>query len=149
MVSDIIIKKISQKDREYWENLWASYLHFYGTKRSKEIFCTTFSRLIDNDYTDCEGYIAYMNGKAAGIVHCLYHIHLWQEEKTCYLQDLFVDEHFRNKGIARKLIEKIYIKADAKKIKGVYWMTQNFNINAQKLYDKIGVKTSFIKYTRP
>lgn len=31
----------------------------------------------------------------------------------------------------------------------VYWPTQDFNIEARKLYDRIGTLTHFIIYARP
>ena len=144
----ILIHCLKHEHKEAWSELWRQYLAFYQTKRDKELFDLTFSRLID-ERTECEGYIAYMDGKAVGIAHCIYHLHLWQKEKTCYLQDLFVDENGRNHGVASKLMAHVYETADDKKAEGVYWMTQEFNITAQHLYDKIGVKTPFIKYKRP
>ena len=30
----------------------------------------------------------------------------------------------------------------------VYWLTQDFNHTARQLYDRIGTKSPFIKYTR-
>ncbi|MEG9861872.1 MAG: GNAT family N-acetyltransferase [Parvularculales bacterium] len=148
VTGDISIRKLSAGDKECWAPLWAAYLDFYETTGSEEIFSTTFSRLVNDDFDACEGYMAFADGNAAGIVHCLYHVHLWQEEKTCYLQDLYVDKRYRRIGIAGKLIQQIYARSDEKGAKGVYWMTQDFNSNARKLYDEIGVKTPFIKYTR-
>ena len=142
----ISIHPLTDSHKESWSRLWKQYLLFYETQKSKEIFDLTFSRLIDAN-EPCEGYIALMDGNAVGIVHCIYHLHLWQEEKICYLQDLFVDENYRKHGVAQKLIAQIYESADHRNARGVYWLTQDFNITARNLYDKIGVKTPFIKYT--
>ena len=141
------IDRLNNSHKEPWSQLWRKYLAFYKTEKSDEIVDLTFAHLTQ-DNEECEGYIAFVDGSAAGIVHCIYHLHLWQKEKICYLQDLFVDENYRNHGIASKLISQIYTSADNKKAKGVYWLTQDFNIKARNLYDKIGVKTPFIKYTR-
>ena len=144
----ISIHKLQATHKAAWSQLWAQYLAFYKAERSSAIFDSAFARLVDEN-EECEGYIAFIDGDAVGIVHCIYHLHLWQEEKICYLQDLFVDEHYRKRGVAEKLISQIYTRADEKKIKGVYWLTQDFNLAARNLYDKIGHKTPFIKYTRP
>lgn len=144
----VSIYKLENTHKAEWARLWEQYLAFYETQKSSDIFDLTFSRLIKEN-EECEGYIAFVDGKAAGIVHCIFHLHLWQEERICYLQDLFVDEDYRNCGVARKLIEQVYACADEKNAKNVYWMTQSFNTTARKLYDKIGVETPFIKYARP
>lgn len=141
------IDKLNDSHKKPWSQLWRKYLAFYKTEKSNKIVDLTFARLTQNN-EECEGYIAFVDGSAAGIVHCIYHLHLWQEEKICYLQDLFVDENYRKHGVARKLISQIYTSADNKKARGVYWLTQDFNTTARNLYDKIGVKTPFIKYTR-
>jgi GNAT superfamily N-acetyltransferase len=143
----ISIHTLADSHKEAWSRLWKQYLLFYEVKRSKEIFDLTFLRLINKNET-CKGYIAFIDGNAVGIVHCIYHLHLWQKEEICYLQDLFVDENYRKHGVARKLISQVYECADNKNAKGVYWLTQDFNIPARNLYDEIGIKTPFIKYTR-
>ena len=155
----ITLEKLTASHQDAWAQLWTQYLAFYETERSQEIFDLTFARLIDDTH-DCEAYIAFVGGdapgdapenapdNAAGIVHCIYHLHLWQKEKICYLQDLFVAPPYRKHGVARQLIAQIYASADNKGAKGVYWLTQDFNAPARRLYDKIGVKTPFIKYAR-
>jgi len=54
----------------------------------------------------------------------------------------------RGQGIGRALIEAVYARANAEKAEEVYWMTQDFNANARKLYDRIGGKTPFIVYQK-
>ncbi len=147
----ITLEKLTASHQDAWAGLWTQYLAFYETARDQEIFDLTFTRLID-DAHDCEAYIAFVGGdapeNAAGIVHCIFHLHLWQKEKICYLQDLFVAPPYRKHGVARQLIAQIYTSADAIGAKGVYWLTQDFNAPARRLYDKIGTKTPFIKYAR-
>ena len=143
----ITLEKLTASHQDAWAGLWTQYLAFYETARDQEVFDLTFARLID-DAHDCEGYIAFVNEDVAGIVHCIFHLHLWQKEKICYLQDLFVAPPYRKHGVARQLIAQIYASADAIGAKGVYWLTQDFNAPARRLYDKIGTKTPFIKYAR-
>ncbi len=145
----LVIRPMDASDERPWSALWSAYLHFYGETRAQEVFRTTFGRLTDADQANCAGLIALINGKAVGLAHYLYHLHLWQKERTCYLQDLFVEEPYRKLGIAGKLIEKVYAQADAGGAKGVYWTTQDTNTRARRLYDRIGVLTPFIKYKRP
>ena len=152
MMEKISIHALTARDREAWGALWQGYLTFYETTLSQEIYDFTFARLIDADLKDCAGFLAFdgdhATGQAVGLVHCLYHLHMWQRGQICYLQDLYVASTHRNQGIARKLITEIYAHADSRGAEGVYWNTQDFNHTARKLYDKVGVKTPFIKYKR-
>ena len=62
---------------------------------------------------------------------------------------MFVLSKVRGTGVGRALIEAVYSEADKNKASTVYWLTQDTNEQARKLYDNIGSATSFIKYNRP
>jgi GNAT superfamily N-acetyltransferase len=64
------------------------------------------------------------------------------------LQDLFADPDVRGSGIGRALIEGVYAKAKEAGSPEVYWMTQEFNATARRLYDRIAEKTPFIVYQK-
>ena len=83
-----------------------------------------------------------------GLVHYIYHAHNWRVEDVCYLQDLYADPEVRGQGIGRALIEAVYRAADDNGTPAVYWLTQEFNHTARRLYDRIGTLTPFIKYQR-
>ena len=146
------LRPLSHGDRDEWQRLWNSYLAFYETTVSEEIYDTTFERLLGNDPYDPSGLVLAEgrqgDGPLVGLVHYLFHAHCWKRERVCYLQDLFVDQARRNSGFGRRLIEGVYSAADAAGAPSVYWMTQDFNHDARKLYDKVGVLTPFIKYGR-
>ena len=144
----LIIRPLQTKDREAWGGMWTDYLFFYDSNVSSEVQNITFSRLIDPKFLVQNCLIAELNGVAVGIVHYIYHAHNWRAEDVCYLQDLFAEEHVRGQGIGRALIEAVYAAADANGTPSVYWMTQDFNANARLLYDRIGILTPFIKYSR-
>lgn len=93
------------------------------------------------------GFAIKVNGQVVGFVHLIAHMSMWTDLPYCYLQDLFVDEAFRNQGLARQLIEHCYLVC-ATKFDRVYWLTQESNITAQHLYDRIASKTGFIQYKK-
>lgn len=143
------IRPISRSDEADWRRLWRAYLAFYETELPEEVYATYFKRLLGDDPHDFNGLIATLNGRAVGLTHYLFHRHGWKIENTCYLQDLYADPDVRGQGIGRALIEAVYAAADAEGAPSVYWLTQDFNAEARKLYDRIGVLTPFIKYARP
>ena len=143
-----IIRPISRADEADWRRLWQAYLAFYGTELPEEIFSSSFSRLTDPDVSDYQGLLAVGPDGAVGLVHYIFHRHGWRIEDVVYLQDLFVAPEARGTGAGRALIEAVYAAADAAGCPSVYWLTQDFNADARKLYDRIATLTPFIKYQR-
>lgn len=144
----LVIRPLSATDEPEWRRLWKAYLAFYETELADEIYQTYFTRLLGDDPQDYSGLIAEVDDKAVGLVHYLFHRHGWKIENTCYLQDLYADPAVRGQGVGRALIEAVYQEADAAGAPSVYWLTQEFNGTARKLYDRVGVLTPFIKYNR-
>ncbi|MFY0690903.1 MAG: GNAT family N-acetyltransferase [Paracoccaceae bacterium] len=142
------IRALSPEDKTEWRRLWTAYLAFYETSVSEEVYETYFGRLLGDDPQDYTCLIAEVDGKPVGLVHYLFHRHGWKIENVCYLQDLYADPDMRGTGVGRALIEAVYAAADAAGAPGVYWLTQDFNLTARQLYDRIGTVTPFIKYNR-
>ncbi|RNC96963.1 MAG: GNAT family N-acetyltransferase [Oricola sp.] len=144
----LTIRPLQQGDHEAWRALWTAYLEFYESSVSEEVYATTWARLLGDELYDPNGLVALVDGKPAGLVHYIFHRHCWRTDNVCYLQDLYADPDVRGTGVGRALIEAVYEKADAAGCPSVYWMTQDFNATARKLYDRIATLTPFIKYQR-
>lgn len=143
------IRPLQPEDRPQWQPLWRAYLTFYETSVPDAVYDMTWARLID-PLADPHGFCAADGeGRLHGIVHYLFHVTCWAVLPNCYLQDLYVAESGRGCGTGRALIEAVYRAADARGVAGVYWTTQDFNLTARQLYDRIGEVTPFIKYKRP
>lgn len=141
-------RPIVPTDETVWRDLWRDYLKFYDTELPDEVYRTSFARLTDPEVEDYNGFLALRDGVPVGLTHYIYHIHGWQIAKTCYLQDLYVAPEARGTGTGRALIEAVYAAADANGTPKVYWLTQDFNADARKLYDRIAKVTPFIVYRR-
>ncbi|MGZ2257745.1 N-acetyltransferase family protein [Roseobacter sp. A03A-229] len=144
----VVVRPLRAADKAEWAELWTAYLAFYETARPPHIFDLYFARLLGDDPQDYSCLVAEQAGRLVGLTHYLFHRHGWSEENVCYLQDLYAAHDVRGVGIGRALIEAVYAAADAEGAPGVYWLTQDFNATARQLYDRIGVKTPFIKYIR-
>ena len=145
----IKIRPLAADDKPAWTQLWRAYLAFYETELPEDIYDTYFERLLGDDPQDFHGLIAEVEGKPVGLTHFVFHRHGWKIENVCYLQDLYADPSVRRRGVGRALIEAVYEAADAQGAPSVYWLTQDFNAEARKLYDRIGTLTPFLKYARP
>jgi GNAT superfamily N-acetyltransferase len=142
------IRPLTPADYKQWRKLWVSYLDFYETSLNDEVIDKTFNRFIDEHHNRQNALVAEQSSSLVGLVHYIYHPHNWKIEDVCYLQDLFVAPENRGQQIAKMLIEKVYEEADKCGTPTVYWLTQEFNAPARKLYDKIADLTPFIKYAR-
>ena len=143
------VRPVRAEDKPQWRKLWHDYLAFYETTFPDEMYDVQFDRLIGDNPIDFHGLVAEVNDTLVGLTHYVFHRHGWKVENVCYLQDLFADPSVRGTGIGRALMEAVYNAADQAGAPTVYWNTQEFNATARQLYDRIGVKTPFIKYTRP
>jgi GNAT superfamily N-acetyltransferase len=150
-VANMTVRPLQSPDEIEWRRLWTAYLEFYQTSVPDEVYRTTFARLLAGNAganDEFRGLLAEAHGKPAGLVHYLFHRHCWRIENVCYLQDLYVDPAWRGKRLGRALIEAVYGEADAAGCPSVYWLTQDFNHPARKLYDRVAKLTPFIKYSR-
>lgn len=144
----LAIRPLETADHAEWRRLWTRYLEFYETSVPEAVYETQWRRLLGDDPQNFNGLIAEADGRAVGLTHYLFHRHGWKVENVCYLQDLYVDPDMRGTGAGRALMEAVYDAADKAGAPSVYWLTQDFNATARKLYDRIGTLTPFIKYQR-
>jgi GNAT superfamily N-acetyltransferase len=147
--SSLIIRPLQETDRAEWAEMWTGYLEYYETTLPDDIYDSTFARLLGDDPRDFHGLVAEKDGRLLGLTHFLYHRHGWKVEDVCYLQDLYTRPEARGTGVGGALINAVYDTAAQAGAPSVYWLTQDFNATARRLYDKIGVLTPFIKYQRP
>jgi len=131
-----------------WWPLWQAYLSFYEHPLPDEISDLTFARALEPS-SGVELCLAMMDGMAVGFVICVYHPSSWSRNGYCYLEDLYVDEGARGRGVGRALIEAV---ADAARTRGcerLYWVTQEGNATARALYDRLATKNDFVTYVKP
>jgi GNAT superfamily N-acetyltransferase len=134
-------------DHDAWDALWCGYLDYYETSLPNDVRRNSFDKLLDPN-SKLHGRLAVVDDQPVGLVHYIFHDHMWRPEGVCYLQDLFAAPDRRGLGIGRALIASVYDAADAAGIPRVYWMTQDFNHTARMLYDKVAKLSPFIKYDR-
>lgn len=142
------IDGLAEKDFADWAPLWQGYLTFYKADLPEATTSLTFMRLI-NPAEPMGGFIARdETGAACGIVHWIDHRSCWTPGDYCYLQDLFVADAVRGRGVGTALIEAVSSAALSRGCSRVYWITHETNQVAQSLYDKVAQRSGFIQYVR-
>jgi GNAT superfamily N-acetyltransferase len=142
------IREARPSDRPAWDPLWAGYLSFYESELPRAVTDTTWSRFHD----PAEPMLCLVaedeDGALLGFAHLVFHRGTWSIGDFCYLEDLFVVETARKRGVARALIEAVYARADALGCERVYWLTHESNAAARALYDQVAENRGFIQYRR-
>lgn len=132
-------------DRAAWMPLWRGYQTFYEADIPDAVSAVTWTRLLD-PAEPMGGALAWEGDRAVGLVHHIRHRSCWTIGDYIYLQDLFVAKGTRGLGVGRALIEHVYALARARGCSRVHWLTQETNIEAMKLYDRIAERSGFVQY---
>ena len=147
MAGEIVIRDLGEDDREAWNPLWAGYLAFYKSNLTQEISDLAWTRFHDSS-EQIYALGGFLDGRLTGIAHYLFHRSTWALHRYCYLEDLFVAEAARGRGLGRALIEAVYQKAEVANASRVYWLTHSDNAEARRLYDKVASNLGFIQYRK-
>jgi GNAT superfamily N-acetyltransferase len=140
---DLHIAPLTADQRAGWQPLARGYMTFYERTLPDADYDTAWDRLLRQD--GIAGLAATLDGRVVGIAHYFFHTAVWAPT-VCYLQDLFVDDTLRGKGIARALIAAVADEARARHAQRLYWNTQQHNTTARLLYDKVAKFNGFIRY---
>lgn len=144
----ITIRPLKPSDRQAWTTLWKGYQAFYESDLSADED-RLWNALLHPGPDGPFGLVAENGeGELVGLAHYLFHITTWSAQSRCYLNDLFAAENSRGKGVGRKLIEAVADAARAKGAGQLWWLTQEFNHEGRRLYDKVATLTPFVKYAR-
>lgn len=148
-MASVIVRLVEETDKKEWERLWKMYQTFYKVDVSEEISNATFKRFLDPEVKMWAALaIDTSSNKPIGMVNYFSHITTWDLNDKVLLNDLFVQEDARIKGVGRKLIEFVFEESDKMNTPNVYWCTDESNHRAQLLYTSIGYKTSKVIYRR-
>lgn len=147
-MSNVQILPVTATNHDAWYPLWQAYLRFYETELADSISAETWKRFLD-PAEPTNAALAWVDGKAVGMVHWIYHRSNWSVENSCYLQDLYVDSQQRGGGIGRQLIEHVYAAAKAAGCAKVHWLTHETNATAISLYEQVAERPGFIQFRKP
>jgi len=144
----VTVRRLEDRDRDRWLELWAGYLAFYRAEVSDDVTAATFARLCDG----ADGVLGLVatdaDDRLVGLAHLVFHPSTWSVPGYCYLEDLYVDPAARGGGASRALFDAVFAEARERGVERTYWHTQEFNAAARSLYDTVGKLTSMVVYER-
>ena len=142
----MIIQKASLNELEPLTELFNLYRLFYKQESDLEGARQFLKERISNK--ESVAFIALNDNKPLGFVHLYPAFSSVSMKRSWILNDLYVKEEARGKGVGEKLLTTAIQFAKQTEAKGLFLETANDNYNAQRLYEKIGFKkeTNFFYY---
>jgi GNAT superfamily N-acetyltransferase len=149
--SEFRVRPAAPADEAGWRQLWRAYCDFYDVSIPPEATDTLWRRILDPG-TPVYALVAEIGAaggtepRLTGIANYVLHPYTWGTEPICYLEDLFVAEHARERGTGRALIEALVAMAEKNSWRRVYWHTHEENGVARSLYERITPRDPFVRY---
>jgi len=140
-----MIRALQPKDAALWRELFTAYGAFYETDFSDEVLDRVWAILQED--TAVHALVAEQNGVVVGFAHYRYHPDTFSGGWDWFLDDLYVAPESRGSGSATALIEAIAELARAKGDPGTLrWITAADNLRAQRVYDRVATKATWVTY---
>jgi GNAT superfamily N-acetyltransferase len=130
------VRPIRAEEMDQVLPLIAGYQTFYGAKPDTERNRLFFSRFL---HPSEEGLLlgAWVDGKLVGFATLYWFFSSTKAADSVLMNDLFVQEGIRGKGIGRALIQSALDEARRRGAAHLEWFTAPDNATAQRLYDSV------------
>lgn len=83
-------------------------------------------------------FLAELDGVPVGLALWFLTYSTWTARPSLYLEDLFVDEAARGKGVARALLQRLAREAKTRDCPRIDWAVLDWNIEAMAFYERLG-----------
>lgn len=133
---ELTVKQISAGEAGVVFEMFDKYRTFYKQSSDIKLAESFITERLNNNESVI--YVAFIDDKPVGFTQLYPKYSSMKAVKNWILNDLYVDEPYRMKGIATLLIQTTMDFADASNAKSVQLETQINNFNAQRLYESIG-----------
>jgi GNAT superfamily N-acetyltransferase len=143
----VTVRQIEIQDKASWQELYVAYLKFYESEPVESSTELLWNRLTKGEPA-VQGLVAVSNGEVVGIAHFHYQLSTWSDTFHCYLEDLYVAEDARGKGVASALIAAVEDLAIQNKCSELFWITKENNTVARKLYEQVATLSDFVRYEK-
>jgi len=146
---DFDIRPVVASDRESWLAMWSEYCAFYHVALAERITESTWRRIIAPDQPIHALISMDGDGKPLGICNYVCHPNTWSEQTVCYLEDMYVAPHGRQRGIATAFIQALTQLGREQNWFRLYWITNTDNEAARIVYERVARQTEHVRYEIP
>ncbi len=143
-----VIRPIAPSDRGAWDELFLAYGVFYETSFTSEVLDRVWALMLEPT-SGVDALVAEKDGQVVAFAHYRSHPDTFTGGRDWYLDDLYVSLDARGAGLATELVEHIAELARAGESGGTLrWITAADNARAQRVYDRIALKTDWVMYEK-
>jgi ribosomal protein S18 acetylase RimI-like enzyme len=140
------IRRASEDDFFGWLPLFAAYCRFYETELDDAKALIVWNWISD-EHDPLQAALAVdEEGTPVGLAHYRVVPDSLSATRGMHLDDLYVDESVRDAGVGTALIRYVHERAAEVGTGGVSWITAADNESAQRLYDSLATRTSWVTY---
>jgi GNAT superfamily N-acetyltransferase len=142
----IRVRDLAAGDRAAWQELYAGYGEFYETPLSENKAERVWGWLMDPDY-EAFGLVAVdEDDRPIALAHYRQFARLLADGTGIYLDDLFTSAAARGQGAGTALIRRLETIARERGAGLVRWITAAANVTAQRTYDRLATRTTWVTY---
>ena len=147
-VRPITVRPVTGDDRAEWARLFAEYGVFYETPLDEGVVSGVWQWLMDDTH-EVRALVAVADGGAlVGFAHYRRYARTFTAGSAWNVDDLYVSPAARGAGVATALIEAVADACGAAGGGTLRWITAASNETAQRVYDRVADRTSWITYER-
>ncbi len=139
------IRDIKKEDKQDWYILFQGYADFYQVEINDNIINTVWKWLNTPEH-ELQGIVGEINNKVIAFAHYRRMPSPLRGKNIGFLDDLYVLPECRGQKIGEQLIIRLKQISIEKKWNLVRWITQDNNVIAKKVYDKVSNLTNWDVY---
>jgi len=144
----VVIRPTDRLDHDQWAALFRAYREFYRLNPDEAVVERVWSWIGDPGHETNALVAATGNGALVGIAHYRRFARPSTGSIGIYLDDLFTDVEHRGTGVGRALIAAVTEIGAREGCSIVRWITAGDNRPAQRLYESLATRTSWLTYDR-
>lgn len=141
------VRAVVAQDLDGWAPLFRAYGEFYRTTFSDDVVAHVGRMLLEPD-SGIEGAVAVIDDEVIGFAHFRSHPDTFGTGRDWFLDDLYVEPDARRSGAGTALIEYVTAAARAAGPGTLRWITAADNTTAQRVYDRLASRTTWVTYER-
>jgi GNAT superfamily N-acetyltransferase len=140
------VRPVERGDKQRWRELYAGYAEFYKVEQTEEMASIVWGWIHDPSQ-QTEGIVAVdSDGYVQGIAHYREFARPLSATTGGFLDDLFVDPHWRGGGAVDALLDELKQVGRRRGWGVIRWITADDNYRARGKYDQVATRTGWITY---
>jgi GNAT superfamily N-acetyltransferase len=149
-VTEHAVKRVEAADLDELLPLLRSYCDFYGVSPTDADLLALARSLIDDPEREGVQLLARDESLAVGFATLYWSWSTADAARIGVMNDLFITEHARGRGVAEQLIEACRAECVRRGARRLTWQTAPDNHRAQAVYDRVGAtREQWIDYWLP